>query len=80
MKQTKFTSKFPNMPRRTSSLGQVTGDIGHDAVDPKILVLQTSVHKVNGQLAVPWLTFNLRQRLHTLHLSHQGSILHVVPE
>lgn len=60
--------------------GLASTNVGYDAVNPEVPVLQRSVHQVDGQLAFPRLTFDLRTLLRTLHLCHQRSILHVVPE
>lgn len=60
--------------------GLASTNVGHDVVNPEVPVLQCSVHQVDGQLAFPRLTFDLRTLLHTLHLCHERSILHVVPE
>lgn len=62
------------------SRGLAFTNVGHDAVNPEVPVLQRSVHQVDGQLTFPWLTFDLQTLLRTLHLCHERSILHVVPE
>lgn len=77
-------SKCENSNRNQGGLlgcgGLASTNVGHDVVNPEVPVLQRSVHQVDGQLAFPWLTFDLRTLLRTLHLCHQRSILHVVPE
>lgn len=59
---------------------QLTGDIGHDAVNPKVSVIQHGVHQVDSQLALPRPTLDLRHLLYALYLGYQCPLLHVVSE
>lgn len=61
-----------------SSWRQLTTNVSHDAVNPKVTVLHCGVHQVNSQSPLPQVTLNFRHFLDAVHMGYQRSLLHVV--